>query len=443
MESPWRLGLAVRLTGLVAVGLVLALPLAGRAGAVIPGRNGLLLIGAPQGTRFSAAGAPAPQARVADCYPGAPDALWTVRPNGSHLKSVGPGSGGQFSPGGRSLLISDYQPCSSAASLSLSFAPFRAERPIPGAAGGGDGNASPGSWLGPERPSVFDDAGRYLDALTGRLLLPDAGHSLAGGGAPGQASCDGRLAVYGSSTPSSLSIVTPLRSGRRVVAARRLIVALRSPGDYIDAQWSPDGRYLFYVLYHTRANSSSLWRVDSDGAGRRRLYTDRVNSDLLATVSPDGRWVLLQVLAGANGELWVIGSDGHGLHPLATTPAGADLSATGEWSPRGDRIFVTQEPSPSQLVPVPRVAFVIRPGGRGRHAVPYPALANSPVVWSPDERDLAFDVGGSSLVIAPVAGGPTRTVLTAAAPSGLSASDWQAVPGTGRPFKCLDGRPPF
>lgn len=413
-----------------------------------------MVIGAPQGTRFSAAGDVAPQARVADCAPGAPEGLWTVRPDGRHLESVGAGSRGQFSPGGRSLVISDYQPCFGGQSLSLSFAPFRDERPIRRAAGGGDGRASPGSWLGPERPSVFDDAGRYLDALTGRPLLPGTGYS--GGGVPGEASCDGRVAVFGP-PPSSLSIVTPVRSVRRVAAARRLIVALHRPGDDVTAQWSSDGRYLFYVLHHTRANLSSLWRVDSDGAGRRLVYADRLSSDLGATVSPDGRWVLLSVLAGSNEELWVIGSDGHGLHPLAVAAAGSDLSATADWSPRGDRLFVIEDrtsigpPPYSLLGPTAQVAFVVRPDGHARHAVSYPALANSPVVWSPDERDLAYDVGGSSLVIAPVAGGPTRTVLTAVLPpapfdssaGAVSIFDWQTVPGTARPFKCPDGRPPF
>jgi hypothetical protein len=293
---------------------------------------------------------------------------------------------------------------------------------------------------------VFGDSGGYLDAVTGRALLPGAGYSQASGGTPPEASCDGRVVLYGSPTPSSLAIVSPVRSGRRIGAASRTIV--RAPGDYIAAQWSLDGRYLFYVLYH--ASSASLWRVDSDGAGRRLLYADRSNSALIATVSPDGRWVLLQTLAGVNEALWLIGSDGRELHPLATAPAGAelDLSATGEWSPRGDRIFVTEEP---RLGPPSPVAFVISPGGRDRHAVPYPVLANGPVVWSPDERDVAFNIGGSSLVIEPVAGGPTRTVLTAAVPpapvessaNGVSIFDWQAIPGTARPIKCLDGRPLF
>ncbi len=200
---------------------------------------------------------------------------------------------------------------------------------------------------------------------------------------------------------------------------------LRSPGDLVDAQWSSDGRYLFYVLHREHANVSSLWRVDSDGAGRRRLYTDRLNSDLSAAVSPNGRWVLLQVLAGPNEELWLIGSRGHGLHPLAVPAAGADLSATAEWSPRGDRLFVIEDrtsigPPPSPLVgPTTRVAFVIRPDGGGRHVVPYPADAATGVVWSPNERDLAYGVG-SEVAITPVAGGPARTVLTAAQPFGAA-----------------------
>ena len=438
--------LVERLAGLVAVGVVVALALAGRAGAVTPGRNGLLLIGASQGTQFSAASAAGPSASADECSPGVPDALWTVRPDGSHLKAVGRGNGGQFSPGGRNLLTWDHLQCSDSESLSLSFVPFRVERLIPHAVGGGGGAASPGPWLGPERPSVFDDSGRYLDALTGRPLLPGASYSVVG--TPGEASCDGRAAAYGSSE-ASLAIDTPVRSGRSVVAARHPIVALHRKGDFIDAQWSADGRYLFYVLHRGSADSSSLWRVDSDGAGRRLLYTDHFDSDLVATVSPNGRWVLLQVLAGVGEELWVIGSDGHGLHPLVVGTAGTYLTASGEWSPRGDRLFVIKDDSTIEppLGPTVQAAFVIRPDGSGRHVVPYPADPAAQVVWSPNERDLAYGVG-SGIDVVPAAGGPARILLTTAAPLPPGAavpwvSDWQAVPGTGRPFKCLDGQPPF
>jgi hypothetical protein len=436
----------------VVIALTVAQLWAGSAEAVIPGRNGLLLISASQGTQFSKTGAAAPQARVADCSPGPPDALWTVRPDGSHLHSVGLGSGGQFSPGGRTLMINEPQPCTSSVSLSLSFAPFRTERAINGPAyGGGNGNAYPGSWLGPERPSAFDDSGRYLDALTGRPLLPGAGYSEASGGNPPEASCDGRVALYAppSASASSLTIVSPVRAGHRVGATRRPIVALHTPGDYVDAQWSSDGRYLFYVLHHSRANSSSLWRVRSDRHGRRLLYTDRFNSDLLANVSPDGRWVLLSLLVGANQELWLVRSDGRGLHPLAVGTAGAFLSTSAVWSPRGDRLFVIEDRT--LIAPVlgfpTRVAFVIRPDGRARHEVPYPAPASASrqLVWSPDGRDVAYDVG-IGVVTVPVSGGPARTVLRAVGPiapaTGPSVSDWQALPGTGRPFRCLDGSPP-
>jgi dipeptidyl aminopeptidase/acylaminoacyl peptidase len=346
-------------------------------------------------------------------------------------------------------MIEDDQFCSSSVSLSLAFAPFRAERSIKAAVG--DGDAAPGSWLGPERPSVFDDRGSYIDALTGRRLLPGDGYSSRSGGDTPQASCDGRVVVNGSTGPS-LAIVSPVRSGRRLVASRRQVVALQPLGDVIDAQWSPDGRELFYVLHRTRANSSSLWRIGSDGRGRRLMYTDRSSSDLQASVAPDGRWVLLSVLDGANQELWLVRSDGRRLHPLSVGTTGAYVSASAEWSPRGDRRFVIEgrtalAPTPSSVLPpTTTLVFVIRPDGRARHTVAYPASASLPI-WSPDERDVAYAIG-ASVAIAPVAGGPSRTVLTAMEPlapgaTGPSVLDWQAAPGTGRPFSCLDGRPPF
>ena len=181
------------------------------------------------------------------------------------------------------------------------------------------------------------------------------------------------MALYGQPTPSSssLAIVSPARSGRRIVAARRPIVTLHTPGDDIYPQWSPDGRYLFYVLTHGRANSSSLWRVDSDGRDRRLLYTDRSSSDMGAIVSPDGRWVLLSMLAGTDEDLWLIRNNGRGLHPLVVGSDDAYSSASAEWSPRGDRLLVIQDrtavgPPPGLLGPTTMVAFVIRADGHVR-----------------------------------------------------------------------------
>ncbi len=449
--------MAARLGFGIVIALIFVANFGGSAEAVTPGRNGLLLISAPAGTRFSSQSA-VPLARTADCYPGAPDALWTVHADGSHVAPVGAGSGGSFSPGGRTLLINFFPPCYGAKSLSISRSPFRTERSIKAAVGDGAGNAWPGSWLGPERPSAFDDNGRYIDALTGRRLLPGAGYSEAGGGNPPAASCDGRVALSDSPIGSSSAIVSPVRSHGRVLATRRRIVALHTPG-YVSAQWSSDGRYLFYVVDRERADSSSLWRVRSDGRGRRLLYTDRFDSDLLASVSPNGRWVLLDVLAPtpASEQLWLIRSDGRGLRRLAAVPAGQDGDVSGEWSPRGDQLFVTEESEAlSAGAPQTRAAYVVRPGGGGRRALPALVNAGFPV-WSPDERQLAYSepstttAGAWSLEIAPVAGGPPRTVLTAVTPplgstddsqSGLTVSDWQAVPGTARHFRCLDGRPP-
>jgi hypothetical protein len=145
----------------------------------------------------------------------------------------------KFSPGGRTLLIEQVQPsCSDyVALLSLSFAPFRGERSIRSAVGGGAGRhtLAPGLVLNARACSTI--AVTALTLLTERRLLPGAGYSLASA-APHQASCDRRLIFYDGSPPlSSLAIVSPVRSGRWVVAARHRIVALHTSADLIDAQW--------------------------------------------------------------------------------------------------------------------------------------------------------------------------------------------------------------
>ena len=74
------------LVALVAV-LVYTQPIVASAGAVTPGKNGLLLLAAPEDTAFAGANA-VPAARAADCSSRLPNELWTVRSSGGGLAAA-------------------------------------------------------------------------------------------------------------------------------------------------------------------------------------------------------------------------------------------------------------------------------------------------------------------------------------------------------------------
>jgi hypothetical protein len=391
------------------------------AGAVVPGRNGVLLIHSPQTTQFGDAHA-SPAAGVADCSLGTfSSQLWTVRPSGRGLARVTGGNGdtGEFSPDGRALITSWDEGCGDGGELYFARTPFHRETPIPhGELLGAGLYAAIGPWLGPGQPTFFepdsgqqwsaDPQGTYRNAITGRALF-------SGDLAAGPMSCSGRVAN------SDGTIGTPERAARGVSMSWRQIRGrgwLGDPGVTV-VQWSPDGRYVYFTTRTRR--SDSLWRVDADGTGRRLLFRSSASDGLLSQLAPDGKWILLTTRHGAAGHrLSVITSAGRELH--AVTPpvrAAGNLDATGQWSPRGDLLLVSSYVtyySRNPIVSTPTSFYVVHPEGGPRHRVSIPSLALSPV-WSPDERFIAFttvDAGPGfqgqrlpeTLHSAPVGGGP-------------------------------------
>jgi hypothetical protein len=454
----WRLcpGFGRAIALLVAV-LVCTQPLVASAGAVAPGKNGLLLLAAPEGTTYAGANA-APAARVADCSEGLPNELWTVRPGGGGVAAVGRGDVGQFSPDGR-LLLSSFSPgCYSGNELSLSRSPFHREHPIRGANFiDGESDASFGPWLGPGSPTFLDPNGTFRAGTTGRALVRDTSAAALNNSAAAM-SCSGRVAN------ADGTIGTPVRASGHVIVRWRRIPGRQWLGNehLTGVQWSPDGRYAYFTTWSRR--SDRLWRVDADGGGRRLLFSDPASDDLLTQLSPNGRWILIKALDGSFGErLSVITAKGRRLHTVTHLFAGGNLSTSAEWSPRGDLLLVWGEVSYYAIPPYPVTSFeyVVHPGGGPPHYLSLPKyLSAQGQVWSPDERFIAYATSDATtgsqtaflpekFVIYPVATGPARTVLTASVPVDpynqgyLTVADWQASPGSARPIRCADGRAPF
>lgn len=443
MGTRIALGLARALVALFLVPLGAQLVVS-PAAAVTPGKTGVLLLGGPQGTTFSGA-APAPVAHAAECDLGAVPAheLWTVGPGGAGLAHVGEGNSGEFSPDGRMLITSSTIPnCSDYENfLSLSRTPFHTQRPIPNGGLIGGSVETFGPWLGPETPTFLQDpSGTFRNGITGHVLV-------AGSNPQAAMSCSGRVA-----TPDG-GIGTPIRVSGRVRVVWRWVPGGAWLGDPTAAgvQWSPDGRYVYFTTQSSSADQ--LWRVDANGHGRRLLLSTPASEDLTADLSPDGNWFLVSTIGGYIRQLSVMTAGGLGLHSVTFPPATEAMAAGGVWSPRGDLLLVTG------IVSTPSMSssfgYLVRPAGGAPRDLSLPGFQlSNPAVWSPDERFIAYTTGtgdpgtAASLVISPVAGGKSRTILNASVPFPLSPStfavdDWQASPGSGHQPPCATGTAPF
>ena len=203
----------------------------------------------------------------------------------------------------------------------------------------------------------------------------------------------------------------------------RLLADVPNGPDF-PSDWSPDRRTLLFR--HFQGNGASLWLVEDDGSGLRKLTPDseivaggglwipgaaRVAYVRLAgsglewrtirtdgsdpqsllgasttdipTIawSPDGRQIVFN--KGAQPGLWIADADGSS----ARQHTSGAFDFYPRWSPDGARIAFVTEPldgSPSR-----RIAVVDVTGARRR--VLTDGLIDERPIWSPDSRTIAFE----------------------------------------------------
>ena len=163
-------------------------------------------------------------------------------------------------------------------------------------------------------------------------------------------------------------------------------IAMQSAQPVMSPAWSPDGEWLAYVSFESRASAVYVQRVRT---GERRRVSARSGVNGAPTFSPDGRKLAL-TLSGSTGNLdiYVLDLATQALTRITEDPA---IDTEPAWSADGQTLYFTSDRGGGpQIYAVPAQA-----GGRARRVtfgVSYAARARV----SPDGKLLAIVTQESS-----------------------------------------------
>jgi serine/threonine protein kinase len=265
----------------------------------------------------------------------------------------------------------------------------------------------------------------------------------AGGGKPRRLTSDLSLGGTPAWTPDSRSVIfSSTRTGGRTL--------WRIPGDGGDPQpvttgagedrepaVSRDGRSLIY----TNERVSYALMLLNTATGEQRQVLEQRNTISMPAFSPEGDRMAFMIDEASSSQLFTIGTDGRGLHQVTTKPG--ELHVQPQWSHDGAYLFYYQlypvrsfrkvpvaGGSSTELLPDwswatryagqvdpqdSRIAYTLREGNQGRASVVRDLKSGSEtrlslVIWEPrwsadGKYLLGTSVGGTDVVLCPVAGG--------------------------------------
>jgi TolB protein len=206
--------------------------------------------------------------------------------------------------------------------------------------------------------------------------------------------------------------------------ARRLT---HDGGCYNNPAWSPEGRRLAFE--REGASGSSVWTMNINGVGLRRLTHGGLDSD--PAWSPDGKTIAFARYTGS-GAIWLIDADGSNERQLTTPRGEGDIQP--DWSPNGGWIAFSRSDDPTEGRGGTRYRhdiWLVRPDGTGLRKLTRHAGGNYSPVWSPDGKRIVFgsDRKHSDLMDIYVmnADGKRQTRLTKGTIDN-SSPDWRARP---------------
>ena len=164
----------------------------------------------------------------------------------------------------------------------------------------------------------------------------------------------------------------------------RVVIGSRPyAGDYLSAQFSPDGSRLVYVRSNSPltsfAGAHALFVVRADGSSQRRITPWSLDAGDNPDWSPNGKLILFRSYEGGGkqSQVYVIRPDGSGLRPLTHFKAGTTVLSY-SFSPDGKWITFAKSGRGGE----PDI-FVMRANGKDMRPVTRTALWDSAPDWGP------------------------------------------------------------
>jgi Tol biopolymer transport system component len=152
----------------------------------------------------------------------------------------------------------------------------------------------------------------------------------------------------------------------------------------INPSWSPDGRQL--VFESARHGNTTLYIINADGTGERRLTSTGRGDDTHPQWSPDGRTILFDSDRDGAFHLYTIRPDGTGEQRLTVRDTSRALTVARHpsWSPDGRRIVFDSDRDGNADI------YVMDGDGRNvRRLTQHPA-SDGHASWSPDGTRIIF-----------------------------------------------------
>ncbi|NPV60960.1 MAG: hypothetical protein HPY75_15015 [Actinobacteria bacterium] len=170
------------------------------------------------------------------------------------------------------------------------------------------------------------------------------------------------------------------------------------------------------VFSSDREEGEEIWTMDEEGGGLFRVTRHGPGfSRIEPSFSPDGQWVVFEVVGGEGGGqgrhgIWKVRIDGTGLTALRGDPASGSDDRQPNWSPAGDRILFQSRSSGGGDWDICTMSV---DGGDVRRVTGAPS-EDTDASWSPDGRLIVYssDYGGlpnPEIFVIPAEGGtPVR-----------------------------------
>lgn len=143
------------------------------------------------------------------------------------------------------------------------------------------------------------------------------------------------------------------------------------------------GAYRNGLIAFTRCCSSTqgIYVIRQDGTGERQIYSDKGDTAVLSSWSPNGKQVAF-VAGSGERSVWIM--DGDGARPRQVTP-GRGGSSYPNWSPKGSWIIFSDNGA------FGRDLYVVRPDGSGLKRLTRTREDETTSAWAPNGSEIVFE----------------------------------------------------